>query len=54
MVKRLFLPLVGRHGHAWFSHLSIESANLGRGKRSLVLGGRLHPAYHIVLLGDLD
>ncbi|MGP9467981.1 MULTISPECIES: type IV toxin-antitoxin system AbiEi family antitoxin domain-containing protein [unclassified Halomonas] len=52
--KRLFLALAERHGHAWFSHLSIEGVDLGRGKRSLVPGGRLHPTYHIVLPGDLD
>ncbi|BBI59853.1 hypothetical protein HSBAA_11590 [Vreelandella sulfidaeris] len=34
--KRLFLALAERHGHAWFSHLSVNSLNLGRGKRSLV------------------
>mgnify|MGYP005848173049 CR=1 FL=1 len=52
--KRLFLALAERHGHAWFSHLSLDRVNLGRGKRSLVPGGRLHPAYQITLPGDLD
>lgn len=52
--KRLFLALAERHGHAWFSHLSVNGLNLGRGKRSLVPGGRLHPKYQIVLPGDLD
>jgi len=28
--------------------------DLGRGKRSLVRGGRLHPRYQITLPGDLD
>jgi len=52
--KRLFLALAERHGHAWFSHLLLDSVNLGRGKRSLVPGGRLHPTYQITLPGDLD
>ncbi|RBI68755.1 hypothetical protein DQ400_05150 [Vreelandella sulfidaeris] len=52
--KRLFLALAERHGHAWFSHLSVNGLNLGLGKRSLVPGGRLHPKYQIVLPGDLD
>ena len=52
--KRLFLALAERHGHAWFSYLSINDLNLGRGKRSLVPGGRLHSKYQIVLPGDLD
>lgn len=52
--KRLFLALAERHGHAWFSHLSLDGVDLGRGKRSLVSGGRLHPRYQITLPGDLD
>jgi hypothetical protein len=28
--------------------------DLGRGKRALVVGGRLHPLYQITLPGDLD
>ena len=52
--KRLFLALAERHGHAWLSHLSLKDVGLGRGKRSLVAGGRLHPVYQITLPGDLD
>ncbi|MCG5516970.1 MULTISPECIES: type IV toxin-antitoxin system AbiEi family antitoxin domain-containing protein [unclassified Ectothiorhodospira] len=52
--KRLFLALAERHGHAWFSHLSLDGVDLGRGKRSLVSGGHLHPRYQITLPGDLD
>lgn len=48
------LALAERHGHAWFSHLSLDGVDLGRGKRSLVSGGRLHPRYQITLPGDLD
>jgi len=52
--KRLFLALAERHGHAWLSHMSLDGVDLGRGKRALVPGGRLHPTYQITLPGDLD
>ena len=52
--KRLFLALAERHAHAWLPHVSLESVDLGRGKRVLVHGGRLHPTYHITLPADLD
>ena len=52
--KRLFLALAERHKHAWLSHVLLEDVDLGRGKRALVPGGRLHPTYQITLPGDLD
>lgn len=52
--KRLFLALADRHRHAWLSHVSLEGVDLGRGKRALVPGGRLHPTYQITLPADLD
>lgn len=52
--KRLFLALAERHRHAWQSHLSLDGVDLGRGKRALVPGGRLHPTYQITLPADLD
>lgn len=52
--KRLFLALADRHRHAWLAHVSLEDVDLGRGKRALVPGGRLHPTYQITLPGDLD
>src|SRR5690606_24808539 len=52
--KRLFLALAERHKHAWLSHVPLEGVNLGRGKRSLVPNGYLHPTYQITLPGDLD
>lgn len=52
--KRLFLALAEHHQHAWLSHLSMEGVDLGRGKRALVPGGRLHPVYQITLPRDLD
>lgn len=52
--KRIFLALAERHAHDWLSHVSLEGVNLGRGKRALIPGGRLHPTYHITLPADLD
>lgn len=53
-VKRLFLALAERHEHAWFKHLDVASLDLGRGKRMLAAGGKLHPKYLITLPADLD
>ena len=52
--KRLILALADRHRHAWLAHVPMEGVDLGRGKRALVPGGRLHPTYQITLPGDLD
>jgi len=52
--KRLFLALAERHRHAWLPRLSLDSVNLGQGKRVLVPGGYLHPTWHITLPRDLD
>lgn len=53
-VKRLFLALAERHKHAWFARLDLGQIDLGKGKRMLVPGGRLHPKYQITLPADLD
>jgi hypothetical protein len=53
-VKRLFLALSERHGHAWFKHLDLAGVDLGAGKRVLAAGERLHPKYQISLPEDLD
>lgn len=53
-VKRLFLALAERHGHAWFDHLDLEGVDLGTGKRQLRVGERMHPKYLISLPKDLD
>lgn len=52
--KRLFLALADRHRQAWLSRVPMDGVDLGRGKRALVPGGRLHPTYLITLPGDLD
>lgn len=53
-VKRLFLALADRHRHAWLDHLDLGKVDLGKGKRMLVPGGKLHPKYLITLPADLD
>jgi hypothetical protein len=53
-VKRLFLALAERHRHAWVPHLDLSGVDLGKGKRMLVPGGKLHPKYLITLPTDLD
>ncbi|MFT0849945.1 type IV toxin-antitoxin system AbiEi family antitoxin domain-containing protein [Achromobacter sp. F4_2707] len=52
--KRLFLALAERHRHAWLPHVPLDGVDLGRGKRALVPGGRLHPTYQITLPRELD
>jgi hypothetical protein len=53
-VKRLFFFFADRHSHAWLKPLKHESFDLGSGKRMLVKGGRLDPAYQITVPEDLN
>lgn len=53
-VKRLFLALAERHQHQWLAHLDLTKVDLGKGKRMLAPGGKLHPKYLITLPADLD
>lgn len=53
-VKRLFLHLADRHGHAWLKQLDLTKVSLGSGKRSLVSGGRLATKYLITVPGRAD
>lgn len=57
-VKRLFLALASRYRHQWVQRV-VEAADrgevhLGKGKRSLVPGGKLHPKYLITLPEESD
>ena len=52
--KRLFLWFAERHNHAWVKHLDRARINLGRGKRSLVAGGRLDPTYNITVPASMS
>jgi len=48
-VKRLFLWLAERNGHAWFKRLEPNAYDLGSGKRVLAQHGRLHPRWAITV-----
>lgn len=47
--KRLFLFFADRHDHGWAKHITRDHIDLGSGKRQLVPGGRLIPAYQITV-----
>lgn len=53
-VKRLFFALAERHNHQWLSELDPKEFDLGKGKRQLAPGGKLHPKYLITLPAELD
>lgn len=53
-VKRLFFALAERHNHQWLSELDPKEFDLGKGKRQLAPGGKLHPKYLITLPEDLN
>ena len=53
-VKRLFFFLADRHNHAWLKRIDRSRIDLGRGKKSLVRGGRYDAKYMITVPGDLD
>jgi hypothetical protein len=51
--RRLFLFYADRHRHAWMRRLEAQSIDLGRGKRQIAKGGRLHPKYQITVPAEL-
>ena len=53
-VKRLFFALAERNNHQWLSELDPKEFDLGKGKRQLAPGGKLHPKYLITLPAELD
>ena len=53
-VKRLFFFFADRHRHTWLAHLDRDKITFGKGKRSLVKGGRLDPTYNITVPEELD
>ncbi|MEI6087452.1 MAG: type IV toxin-antitoxin system AbiEi family antitoxin [Bacteroidota bacterium] len=52
-VKRLFLYMADKAGHEWFTHLKLESIDLGTGKRSIVKNGVYDSKYMITLPKEL-
>jgi|APTNR8051073442_1049403.scaffolds.fasta_scaffold02340_8 hypothetical protein len=53
-VKRLFFFFADRHRHTWLKRLDKEAVDLGKGKRSLVRGGRFDPVYQITVPEELN
>jgi hypothetical protein len=52
-VKRLFLYLAQKSGHAWFKHLNLKTIELGSGKRSIVENGVYDSTYKITIPKEL-
>lgn len=52
-VKRLFFVYADKHAHPWRKHIDAGQVDLGRGDRSLVQGGRLHPTYRVTVPAEL-
>lgn len=52
-VKRLFLFMAEKAGHAWFKHLDTRTIDLGHGKRSLADGGVYVAKYQITVPKEL-
>ena len=48
-VKRLFFVFADRHDHPWRKRLDPAEFNLGSGDRALVIGGKIHPCYRIMV-----
>jgi hypothetical protein len=51
--KRLFFVYADKHDHAWRRHIDMSAIDLGKGDRSLMQGGRLHPVYRITIPDNL-
>jgi len=48
-VKRTFLYLAEHANHNWFSRLNLTDVNLGKGKRTVVPGGKFDAKYQITV-----
>ena len=53
-VKRLFLYLAEKAGHAWFNHIKLDNVDVGSGKRSILEGGVYVPKYQITVPKELE
>ncbi len=52
-VKRSFLYLADKSGHAWFRHVNLKAVDLGSGKRSIVKNGVYDSTYKITVPKEL-
>lgn len=53
-VKRLFLYMAEKAGHAWFKHLNLSLIDLGSGNRSLVADGVYVAGYQITVPKEME
>jgi len=52
-MKRLFLYMAEKAGHAWFSELDLKKLDIGSGKREIVAKGVYDSKYQIVIPKEL-
>ncbi|MDR0574024.1 MAG: type IV toxin-antitoxin system AbiEi family antitoxin [Tannerella sp.] len=52
-IRRLFLYMAEKAGHAWFKYLDLSKIDLGSGKRAIVKNGVYNSKYQITLPRDL-
>ena len=48
-VKRLFMHMAERQGHAWLEKVDLGRVNLGKGKRMIIPHGAFDPKYQITV-----
>ena len=53
-VKRLFFFFADRHQHAWAKRIKKDDIDLGKGRRSLVKGGKFDSTYQITVPEELS
>ncbi len=53
-VKRLFLYLAEKQGHAWLKRIDLSKIDLGKGDRQIVKGGVYDPKYRITVPQEVN
>lgn len=53
-IKRLFLLMAEKAGHAWFGALDLSNVDLGEGKRALAPNGQYNAKYRITVPTELN
>lgn len=53
-VKRLFMYMAEKAGHAWFQYIKTDNIDYGDGKRSIVKNGVYIPKYQITVPKELE
>jgi hypothetical protein len=51
-VKRLFMYMAEKHGHAWASDLNLSKIDIGKGKRMIIPNGKYDRKYRITVPQD--